>query len=99
MADCGVAGQPVDHLASRERVADQAEAALGVKALAVERDDAGGLLAAMLKRVQAECGDGRSVRVTEYAEYTALFAQPVRIKIEDGGFAHEYRPSSHSSLC
>src|SRR5580693_541852 len=49
----------------------------------VERDDAGGLLAAMLKRVQAECGDGRSVRVTEYAEYTALFAQPVRIKIED----------------
>ena len=51
MADGHDAGQALDHLAAGEGIADEAEAAFGVKAAAVEGDDAGGLLAAMLKGV------------------------------------------------
>ena len=62
VADRGRAGQAVDHLAAGEVVADQAHAALGMEALAVEGDDAGGLLAAVLERVQAERRDGGGIR-------------------------------------
>ena len=44
----------LDHLLGAEIVADLAQAAMGVELLAVEGDDAGGLLAAMLQGVQAE---------------------------------------------
>ena len=49
MADGGVAGQALDHFAAGEGVADQAEAAFRVEAAAVEGDDAGGFLAAVLR--------------------------------------------------
>jgi len=74
MADGHVSGQPVDHVAPREGVADQAEAALGEKAFAVVRDNAGGLLAAMLERVQTERGDGGGIRMAENTEHAALLA-------------------------
>ncbi len=48
VADGRIAGQAVDHFAAREGVADEAEPALGMKALAVEGHDAGRLLAAVL---------------------------------------------------
>ena len=80
MADRGGAGQAVDHLAAGEVVADEAHAALGVEALAVEGDDAGGLLAAVLERVQAERGDGGGVGMAEDAEHAALLAQPVGVE-------------------
>ena len=96
VADGGIAGQAIDHLAARKRVADQAQAALGMKTRAVEGDDAGGFLAAVLQRVQAERGDGRGVGVAENTEYAAFFAQPVGIKIEEGGFCHAHRPSTIS---
>ena len=54
MADRGVAGQALDHRAAAERVADQADRAVAVEVRAVEADDAGRLLAAMLQRVQAQ---------------------------------------------
>ena len=76
------AGQAVDHLAAGKVVADQTHAALGVEALAVERDDAGGLLAAVLQGVEAERGDRGGVGMAEYAEHAALFAQPVGVRIE-----------------
>ena len=82
MADGGGAGQAVDHLAPGEGVPDQAEAALGMEALAVEGHDAGSFLAAVLERVQAERGDGGGIRVAEYAEHAALLAQAVGIRIE-----------------
>ena len=82
MADRGGAGQAVDHLAAGKIVADQAHAALGVEALAVEGDDAGGLLAAVLECVEAERGDGGRVGMAEDAEHAALFAEPVGIRIE-----------------
>ena len=95
VADRGGAGQAVDHLAAGEVVADQAHAALGVEALAVEGDDAGGLLAAVLKGVQAERGDGGGVGVAEDAEHAALLAQAIGIWIERlrvGGHGHALNP-------
>ena len=50
-----------------------------MKTLAVERDDAGGFLAAMLQGMQAERGDGRGIGMAENAEYAAFLAQPVPI--------------------
>ena len=94
MADRGRAGQAVDHLAAGEGVADEAHAALGMEALAVEGDDAGGLLAAVLERVQAERGDGGGVGMAEDAEDAAFLAQPVAVEIE--GSSPE-RPSRRSS--
>ncbi len=51
MADGGIARQMIDHFAPRESIADEAKTALGVETLAVERNNTGGFLAAMLKRV------------------------------------------------
>ena len=45
-----------------------------MEAAAVERDDAGGFLAAMLERVQSECGDGGGLGVAEDAEHAAFLA-------------------------
>ena len=74
MADGDDAGQALDHFAAGEGVADEAEAALGVEAAAVEGDDAGGLLAAMLEGVQSERGDGGGLGVAEDAEHAAFLA-------------------------
>ena len=81
MADGRHAGQPLDHLAPREGVAHEPEPALGMKAAAVEGDDAGGLLAAMLQGVQPERRDGGGVGMAEDAEHAALLAQPVTVQI------------------
>src|SRR5580704_7552638 len=48
----------------------------------------------MLQGVQAERRDRRRVRVAENAEYAALFAQPVGVKIEEGGFRHRLSSAS-----
>ena len=79
------AGQAVDHLAAGEVVADEAHAAFGMEPLAVEGDDAGRFLAAVLERVQAERGDRRGVGMAEYAEYAAFLAQPVAVKVDRRG--------------
>ena len=92
MADGGVAGQPVDDFAPRKGIADQAEAAFRMKTPAVEGDDAGGFLAAVLQGVQPERGDGGRVGMAENPEHPAFFAQPVTIKIEEGGFFHAFSP-------
>ena len=63
-------------------VADQALAALGVEAGAVEGDNSGRLLAAVLKRVQSEGDDRRRVGMAEDPEDAALFAQPVSVEVE-----------------
>ncbi len=89
MADGRRAGQAVDHPAVGEGVADQAEPPLGMKTPAVEGDDAGGFLAAMLERMQAERGDGGGIGMAENAEHAAFLAQAVGIQIEievEGGF-------------
>ena len=65
-------------------VADQPQAALGVEPRAVEGDDAGGLLPAMLERMQPERDDRGGVRMAEYAEDAAFLAQPVVVEVELG---------------
>ncbi len=82
MPDRRISGQAVDHLTAGKGIADETKPALGMKSLAIEGDNAGCFLAAMLKCVQAERCDGSSVRVTENAEDATLLAQAVGIGIE-----------------
>src|SRR6516162_6663846 len=50
--------------------------------------------------MKPERGNGRCVRVTEYAEYAAFFTKPIRIEIEGGRFGHDFMLSNRwSSLC
>src|SRR5581483_2075399 len=94
MADGGGAGQAVDHLAAGKCVADQTEPAFGMESLAVEGNNAGGFLSAVLERMQAQRGDGGRVRMAEYPEYAALFAQTIRVRVEGVGFGHRHRIST-----
>ena len=71
-----------------EVVADEAEAAVDVEAVAVVGDDAGGFLAAMLERVKAEGGDGRGVGDAPDAEDAALLVQLVVIDVDESGGCH-----------
>ena len=80
MADRGMAAQPAHHRLRGEAVGDLAEVAVGVEMLAVEGDDAGGLLAAMLQGMQAEHGVRRRLVDAADAEDAALLAQMVVIQ-------------------
>ena len=51
-----------------------------MKTPAVEGDDAGGFLAAMLERMQAERGDGGGIGMAENAEHPAFLAEAVGIR-------------------
>src|SRR5512138_2943297 len=82
MPDRRRAGQAVDHLPAGKGIADEAKPAFGMESLAIERDDSGRLLAAVLKRVQAESCDRGGVRMTKNAEDTALLAQAVGVGIK-----------------
>ena len=82
MAQRHAALQPADDLGAGEVIADQAEAALGLEALAVEGDDAGRFLAAVLEGMQAEGGQRRRVGMAVDAEYAAFLAQPVAVQFE-----------------
>ena len=77
VAERDVALEPADHIGLVEVVADQAQAALRMEMRAVEGDDAGRLLAAMLQRVQAERGQSRRIVVAEHPEHAALLAEGV----------------------
>ena len=82
VADGGVARQAGDGRGFGEVVAHQAEAPLGVEAVAVESNDAGCFLAAVLQGVQAERGDGGSLGVSEDAEDATFLAQAIGVWIE-----------------
>src|SRR5215471_2628873 len=82
-----VARQPLDHLTPGKRVADEAEPAFGMKALAVVADNAGCFLAAVLERVQPQRGDCGGVGMTQDAEHPAFFAQAVRVELGVEGVA------------
>ena len=74
------AGERRDHSRVAKIVADEAETAMGMEMAAVEGDDAGRLLAAMLQRVQAECGEGRGIGDIPDAEYAALLVELVVLR-------------------
>src|SRR5215468_6251758 len=50
-----------------------------MKMAPIKGDDAGGLLPAVLQRVQTQCGERRRVLIAEDAEDPALLAQPVAL--------------------
>ncbi len=77
VADRRVALEPLHHRLAREDVAHLAQIAVGVELPAVVGDDAGGLLAAVLQRVQAQRGVGGRVRAPVDAEDAALLARLV----------------------
>ena len=56
---------------------------MGVEALAVARDDARRLLAAMLERVQAEVGDVRGLGVAVHRDDAALVVEAVVVVLEE----------------
>ena len=62
-------------------IADEAEPPLRVEPRAVERYDAGRLLAPVLQGVQPERGDRGGVGVIENAEDAAFLAQSIAVKI------------------
>src|SRR3974390_1171818 len=53
----------------------------------VERDDTGGLLAAVLQGVQAERGDGGGIGMAVNAEHTAFLAEPVAVEVKVDGMS------------
>jgi hypothetical protein len=77
-----LAGQAVDHVATGEIVTDKPEPALRMEPPAVEGDDPGGLLPAVLQGMQAQRGHCRGVGMPEDPEHTAFLAQLVCIGIE-----------------
>ena len=87
MADRPPSRQAVDGRGAREMIADQPLATLRVEPDAVESDDAGGFLAAMLQGVQPKGGNRGGVGMIEDAEDAALLAQPVAVRVEAAAFA------------
>ncbi|MET3788264.1 hypothetical protein ABIC24_005891 [Methylobacterium radiotolerans] len=85
VADGGAALEARDRVAVREGIAHEAGAALGMEHRAVERDDAGRLLAPVLQGVEAQRDDRRGVRMAEDAEDPAFLAQRVAVEIEIEG--------------
>ena len=69
---------------------------MGVELLAVEGDDAGRLLAAMLQRVQAERRQRRRIRMAEDAEDAAFLVQLV--VVEGNGIEHRPRLSHGTAI-
>ena len=85
VADGERAGQRLHQRGGGEAVADVAEAAGRGEALGgAVGDDAGGLLAAMLQRVQAEGDEARGVLHADHAEDAALLAQLVVVERGEG---------------
>jgi hypothetical protein len=51
-----------------------------MESLAIESDDASGLLPPVLERMEPERRDGGRIGMAEYTEDAALFAQPIVVK-------------------
>ena len=99
VAERDVALEAADHVGLVEVVADEAEAALGMEVAAVEGDDAGGLLAAMLQGVKAERGQGRGILVAENTEDAALLAQAIVLVSRQGsGIGTLFDRNLHAGL-
>ena len=95
MANGGLAGKAVDDGGAGEGIADETLAPLRMKALAVEGDDAGRLLSAVLQGVQAKCDDRRRLGVAEDPEDAAFLVQAVLVEI-DAGIGVRVRPRRNS---
>src|SRR5438270_12055577 len=98
MADRRIARQAIDDFAPGEGIADQAKPPFRMKPLAVEGDDSGSLLAAVLQGMKTQRGNRRGVRMAENTEDAAFLAKPICVEIESGRFGHDLGVSNLSSL-
>ena len=80
MADGRTAGEAADDLVAVEIPGDMAHRPMRVEMLAVEADDAGGFLSAVLERVEAQRDEARSGVGAPDAEHPALLAELVVIE-------------------
>ena len=87
VADRAVAGQATDHLLVAEILAHLSGRVMAVEPVAVEGNDAGGLLPPMLQRMQAERRKRGGVGVVPDAEDAAFLAQPVVVLVHRNGHA------------
>jgi hypothetical protein len=80
-------------------IADQAKPPFRIEALAIEGDDAGRFLAAMLERMQAERGQCRRIIMPVNPEDTAFLAQRVAVEIEiESGIGRRHHISPQFGL-
>ena len=80
VADAGAAGERADYLVAVEIAGDVAHAAVRMKMLAVEGRDAGGFLAAVLERVEAERDEAGGAVGTPNAENAAFFLELIVVE-------------------
>jgi hypothetical protein len=99
VAERNMAPESAYHLGFVEIVTNEAKAALGMEVAAVERDDAGSLLTAMLQGVKAERGQGRSILMAEHTEDTALLAKAIVLVSRQGsGIGTLFDRNLHAGL-
>ena len=85
VANGGIAFEAVNDGVVGEIIADKAHASLRMEAGAVEGDDAGGFLTAVLQGVQAKRSDGGGLRMAEDAENAAFFPETIRERVKHHG--------------
>jgi hypothetical protein len=90
-----MAAELLDHGLLVEAVGDMAHFAMGMEALAVEGDDAGGFLAAMLEGVKTENGVGGGFLDAVNAYNPALFLEMVVVE----GVRREHFPGRRPYCC
>ena len=90
MADRGAAAQSPDDFLGAEIIADMTQSAVRVELPAIIGDDAGGLLAAMLQRMQAERGKRRRIGVAIHPEHAAFVMEMIGVQ----GIVRRHRRSS-----
>jgi len=81
VADGDGAGQAGKRCRIGVMITDEAHMAFLMEALAIEGDDAGCFLAAMLQGMQAERGQRRGVGMAENAENAAFFMQRIAVDL------------------
>src|SRR5579872_5730866 len=77
VTDCRMSRQPTDDVLGTEILADETEAAMGVKLLAVVGDDSGRFLAAMLQGVQSQRSQGCRIGMPINPENAAFLPEMV----------------------
>ena len=104
VADGITAGQRRYHPRVAEIVADQAHSLVRMEPPGIEGDDAGGFLAAMLQRVQAERGHRGRVGYVPDTEHAAFFVQLVVVgfrwaRFRHFGDVHAASPTREPAVC
>ena len=84
MANRDVSREALDDILPVKIAGDVAHRTMGVKLGAIEADDPGGFLAAMLERVKAERNEARGALGAPNAKHAALFMQRVAVGFGKG---------------